>query len=110
MKMLETLQNLWMQYIYGPISNDPYWELTAFVGEVLFGGRFILQWIVSEKEKKSTVPTGFWYMSVAGTLVLLTYFIHIRKPVLIITAVAQLGIYLRNLQFIHRDRRASAVS
>jgi len=71
------LQNALLQ-----LKADPYWELTAFVGEAVFGGRFILQWLVSEYKKKSHVPVAFWYMSIVGSLILAVYCIHIEKPVL----------------------------
>ena len=41
------------------IKVDPWWEATAFVGEAVFGGRFVLQWLVSEHKKKSHVPIAF---------------------------------------------------
>ena len=43
------------------LKADPYWETTAFVGEAVFGGRFILQWLVSEYKKNHT------YQSSSGT-------------------------------------------
>ena len=60
------IQNAFMQF-----KLDPYWEATAFVGEALFGGRFVLQWLVSEYRKKSHVPTAFWYLSIIGSVILL---------------------------------------
>ena len=85
---------------------DPYWELTAFVGEAIFGGRFILQWIVSEYKKKSHVPVPFWYMSIIGSIILAAYSIHIEKPVLIAAFTLQIGIYARNLVLIKKHRKA----
>ena len=100
--MFESVADLIQRYVTGPISKDPYWEATAFVGEAIFGGRFILQWIVSEFKKKSHIPTAFWYMSVIGSLILLVYSVHIEKPVLILAFTLQIGIYVRNLVLIKK--------
>ena len=83
---------------------EPYWETTAFVGEAVFGGRFILQWLVSEYKKKSYVPVGFWYMSIVGSLILLVYFAHKQSLALMITFVLQIGIYARNLHLIKKNK------
>ncbi|MCD6393919.1 MAG: lipid-A-disaccharide synthase N-terminal domain-containing protein [Planctomycetes bacterium] len=88
------------------IKRDPYWEATAFVGEAVFGGRFILQWIVSEYKKKSHVPVAFRYMSIIGSIILAAYSIHIEKPVLIAAFTLQIGIYARNLVLIKKHRKA----
>ncbi len=88
------------------IKLDPYWELTAFVGEAIFGGRFVLQWIVSEYKKKSYVPVPFWYMSIIGSMILVVYSIHKGLPVLIVAFTLQIGIYTRNLALIKKERKA----
>lgn len=99
--LVEAIRNAGMQ-----IKLDPYWEATAFVGELVFGGRFVLQWIVSEYRKKSHVPIAFWYMSIVGSIILAAYSIHIEKPVLIVAFVLQIGIYTRNLALIKKERKA----
>lgn len=99
--LVEAIRNAGMQ-----IKLDPYWEATAFVGELVFGGRFVLQWIVSEYRKKSHVPIAFWYMSIVGSIILAAYSIHIEKPVLILAFILQIGIYTRNLALIKKERKA----
>ena len=47
---------------------DALWLAVGFSGQLLFSGRFIVQWIVSEKHRASVVPTSFWYLSIAGGL------------------------------------------
>lgn len=98
--MWESIMELFRTYVIAPIARDPFWEATALVGEVVFGGRFILQWIVSEIKKRSYVPTAFWYMSIVGSIILLAYFIHNRQPVMIVTFALQILIYGRNLRLI----------
>ncbi len=39
------------------------WVLFGFLGQAAFSARFIVQWIISEKNKKSTIPIAFWYLS-----------------------------------------------
>ena len=75
-----------IQNAINQVRIDPYWELTAFVGEAVFGGRFILQWIMSEKKKQSYIPDFFWYMSIVGSMILLAYFVHKASLAMIINA------------------------
>ena len=91
------MTELFQTYLITPIARDPFWELTALIGEIVFGGRFLLQWIVSELRKQSYVPVFFWYMSIVGSIILLIYFIHNRQPVMIVTFALQILIYGRNL-------------
>jgi lipid-A-disaccharide synthase-like uncharacterized protein len=76
----------------------------------LFSARFVVQWLSSEKVKKSVIPTAFWYFSIAGGATLLAYAIHRRDPVFIVGQATGLFIYLRNLQFLWRDRLAAAAA
>jgi lipid-A-disaccharide synthase-like uncharacterized protein len=99
--VVNAIQNAILQ-----IKLDPYWEATAFVGEAVFGGRFVLQWLVSEYRKKSHIPIAFWYMSIIGSIILAAYAIHIEKPVLIVAFTLQIGIYTRNLALIKKERKA----
>jgi len=88
---------------------DGGWLAIGFLGQALFSARFVVQWLSSEKVKRSVIPTAFWYFSIAGGATLLAYAIHRRDPVFIVGQAAGLFIYLRNLQFLWRDRtRAGA--
>lgn len=84
---------------------DHGWLIVGFLGQALFSARFIVQWLSSEKLKKSVIPAAFWYFSVAGGATLLAYAIHRRDPVFIVGQAAGLFIYARNLQFLLRERR-----
>jgi lipid-A-disaccharide synthase-like uncharacterized protein len=70
--------------------------------------RFLLQWLYSERLKKSVIPVAFWYFSLAGGATLLSYAIYKQDPVFIVGQAAGLFIYSRNLYFIIRERRAAA--
>jgi lipid-A-disaccharide synthase-like uncharacterized protein len=87
--------------------NFDIWLIVGFAGQALFSMRFIVQWIQSEREKRSMIPLAFWYFSVAGGLSLLIYAIHRRDPVFIVGQGSGLFIYFRNLYLIYRERRQS---
>jgi lipid-A-disaccharide synthase-like uncharacterized protein len=87
---------------------DGGWLMIGFLGQAMFSARFLVQWLSSEKIKKSVIPNAFWYFSLAGGATLLAYAIHRRDPVFMIGQGAGLFIYLRNLQFLWRDRKSQA--
>lgn len=91
------------------MSYKTIWLIIGFLGQALFSARFIIQWIASEKQRKSVVPLAFWYFSLFGGLVLLAYAIHRRDPVFILGQAFGAVIYVRNLYFIYRERRAPLV-
>lgn len=73
------------------------WMVLGFIAQGLFSARFLVQWIASERRRKSVVPHAFWYFSVAGGALLLAYAIHRKDPVFIVGQGAGLVVYLRNL-------------
>ena len=79
------------------------WLILGFLGQALFSMRFLIQWIHSEKNKKSLIPVAFWYFSLAGGITLLTYAIYRGDPVFILGQGLGLFVYLRNLVFIKRE-------
>ncbi|XOB64953.1 lipid-A-disaccharide synthase N-terminal domain-containing protein [Deferribacteres bacterium DY0037] len=76
----------------------------GFIGQVLFFMRFILQWLFTERYKKSTVPVSFWYFSIIGSFMLLTYAILIKDPIYILGQSTGAVIYLRNLYLIYKEK------
>jgi lipid-A-disaccharide synthase-like uncharacterized protein len=70
----------------------------------MFGMRFFVQWIASEKAKKSVIPIAFWYLSICGSLILLVYAVHRRDPVFILGQSTGSFIYLRNLYLIKNEK------
>ena len=82
------------------------WVIIGFIGQALFGARFIIQWIVSEKRGESTIPLAFWYCSIGGSIVLLTYAIHREDPVFIVGQSLGSIIYIRNLILIDKKKKA----
>ena len=88
------------------MEHDPVWLAIGFLGQGLFSIRFIIQWLKSERIKRSVVPLAFWYFSLAGGVVLFVYSLHRRDPVFIVGQALGIFIYLRNLWLIHREPAA----
>ncbi len=82
------------------------WVVFGFGGQFLFFMRFVVQWYVSEKRKRVTVPLSFWYLSIAGSLTIFIYAAHRRDIVFVTAQLLACVIYVRNLMLIYRRRRA----
>jgi len=78
------------------------WVAMGLIAQILFTGRMIVQWLVSEKNKKSTVPVAFWWMSLIGATMLVVYFSWRMDIVGILGQSAGWLIYVRNLVMIYR--------
>ncbi len=87
------------------ITGDILWVVIGFIGQAMFSARFMVQWIASERARKSVIPRAFWFFSVAGGVVLLAYAVYRRDPVFIVGQGAGLLIYGRNIYFIMREKR-----
>jgi lipid-A-disaccharide synthase-like uncharacterized protein len=85
-------------------DDDWFWLAVGFGGQVLFMGRFVIQWLASERRGRSIIPVSFWYFSILGALVLLVYAAHRRDPVFVAGQVLGVLIYLRNLRLIRLER------
>ena len=92
------------------MTTDHIWLSIGLLGQALFSARFLVQWIASERRRRSVVPLAFWYFSVGGGLTLLAYAIYRRDPVFILGQGAGLFVYARNLWLIYRARPSVAES
>jgi lipid-A-disaccharide synthase-like uncharacterized protein len=88
------------------IERETLWLIIGLLGQGLFFMRFFVQWIASERQKKSVVPDLFWYFSLAGGTVLLTYALYKQDPVFILGQGLGLLIYLRNIHFVKKAKNA----
>lgn len=88
--------------------NEKIWLVIGFIGQAMFFMRFLVQWLTSERERRSVMPVAFWYFSIFGGLIILAYAIHRRDPVFIAGQSFGLVIYLRNLWLIAKERRRLA--
>jgi len=84
------------------------WLILGFAAQGLFGARFFIQWIASEKAGKSVIPVSFWFLSISGGLLLLVYSLWRKDPVFILGQATGVMIYARNLYFIFREKRQLA--
>jgi lipid-A-disaccharide synthase-like uncharacterized protein len=84
------------------ITNEHIWIGIGFLGQGLFFGRWVVQWIASERNAQSRVPVAFWYMSLIGGFITLAYAIYRKDPVFISGQGIGTFVYLRNLVLIYR--------
>lgn len=82
--------------------DERIWLGIGLLGQALFSARFIIQWLYSEKVKRSVVPVAFWYFSLGGGIVLTAYAVHRMDPVFIVGQAAGLIVYFRNLVLIRK--------
>ena len=76
----------------------PLWLLLlGTVAQIIFTLRFVYQWIYSEKNKESSLPFGFWLLSLIGSLMILVYAILRKDPVLLVGHLMGSFIYTRNI-------------
>ena len=86
------------------MSNETIWLVIGFLGQLFFSMRFIVQWIASEREKRSIIPIAFWYFSLLGGTTLLAYAIYRKDPVFILGQSLGVFIYSRNLYLIYKEK------
>ena len=85
-------------------ASKSLWALFGVVGSVVFYGRFYVQWLASERQKRSVIPVAFWYMSSVGSLMVFVYAVHRRSPGAAFGQCFNLIVYSRNLIHIWRER------
>ena len=91
--------------VFGIAFN--FWKIVGWSGSLIFGLRFFIQWLASERARKSVIPVGFWECSALGSFLLLSYFaIYRHDSVGVLQSVLPLPIYLRNLYFRYTHHEA----
>jgi lipid-A-disaccharide synthase-like uncharacterized protein len=92
----------WLKILFNVSSPaGVLWVSLGLFGQLLFTGRMIVQWLVSEKSRRSVVPPLFWWLSLIGATMLLAYFLWRRDLVGVIGQAFGWLIYLRNIHLIH---------
>ncbi len=98
-----------MQWLMSALHVESGYELlwvgVGLGGQLMFMLRFIVQWIVSERARRSVIPISFWWLSIAGAAILLAYAIHRRDPVFILGQSLGFVVYARNLWLIQAESR-----
>jgi len=81
------------------------WLGIGLLGQLVFAARFLIQWLHTEKHRKSLIPIPFWYLSIIGSIILFSYAVHRRDPVFIMGQGLGMIVYLRNIYFIRLENR-----
>jgi lipid-A-disaccharide synthase-like uncharacterized protein len=104
--MLIDLQQMLGKYLYDVfVTNFDWWVILGFVAQLMFTGRFLVQWIASERQGRSVIPVAFWFFSIAGGLLLLAYALYRRDPVFIAGQAFGVFVYVRNLYLIMKENK-----
>lgn len=106
------LDQMWQKLLTRIPNNsaDLAWFVTGLVGEFVFLMRFVVQWIASERKKRTVVPVVFWHLSLAGTFMVLAYAVHQMDPVFMLAYSLNMVIYVRNLSIARRHPAQEAVA
>jgi lipid-A-disaccharide synthase-like uncharacterized protein len=106
--MLANLAHAVGDYLYNVFVLKLSWiVVVGFAGQLMFSARFIVQWIASERARKSVIPVTFWFFSIGGGLLSFAYALTIKDPVFILGQGFGVFVYLRNLYFVYLERRSS---
>jgi lipid-A-disaccharide synthase-like uncharacterized protein len=73
------------------------WLALGVLGQVLWTARFPVQWVLSERAGRSLFPPAFWWLSLAGNVLLLAYALHLRDPVFVLGFLPGPFLQARNL-------------
>jgi lipid-A-disaccharide synthase-like uncharacterized protein len=106
--MTDTVSML-SNYLYDVfVTKFDGWVILGFAAQALFTMRFVVQWIASERARKSVIPIAFWFFSIGGGVLLLAYALYRRDPVFIAGQALGLVVYFRNVYFIMLNGRQSS--
>ncbi|MEP6261036.1 MAG: lipid-A-disaccharide synthase N-terminal domain-containing protein [Gillisia sp.] len=97
------ISNFDLQYLFSRENIAPWLMVLGIVGQVVFNSRFFYQWIYSEKKKVSTLPLGFWLLSLVGAVLILIYGILRKDPVLIASHCFGGVVYVRNIYLLRNS-------
>ena len=92
-----------LQYLFSRENIAPWLIALGILGQVVFNSRFFYQWIYSEKKKVSTLPLGFWLLSLVGAVFILIYGILRKDPVLIASHCFGGVVYVRNIYLLRNS-------
>jgi len=85
------------------MTTEAFFATVGWIGNACFFSRFFLQWLASERAKKSVAPVSFWWISLCGSVALMTYTLHLGEYVLFAGGAINALIYTRNLALRDRD-------
>lgn len=97
------ISNLDLGYLFSRENIAPWLIALGILGQMVFNSRFFYQWIYSEKKKVSTLPLGFWLLSLVGAVLILVYGILRKDPVLIASHCFGGVVYVRNIYLLRNS-------
>lgn len=100
---MDLIQKL-LTHLFSLRKIELIWLFIGFVGQFVFFLRFIVQWLASEKAKKSIIPESFWYLSLVGSAIVFSYAVYRKDPVFILAFSLNIFIYIRNLVLIKNHK------
>jgi len=86
-----------LQALFSNPDIPKHWLIWGSAGQIMFTLRFVYQWIYAEKHHSSELPIGFWIISLIGSVMILTYAIYRKDPVLFAGHSLGIFLYCRNL-------------
>lgn len=87
-----------------------FWKVVGWLGNLIFSTRFLVQWYATERRKQVVIPAAFWWLSLAGSLLLLSYaLVHQRDSVFIFAYAFNWIPFIRNLVIHHRHKSSQGV-
>ena len=98
----------WLHSVF--VEQFSAWILLGFIAQFCFTMRFVVQWVASERARRSVVPVAFWFFSLRGGVLLLIYSIYREDPVFIAGQALGLLIYVRNLWLIGKEKKTGATN
>jgi lipid-A-disaccharide synthase-like uncharacterized protein len=110
MDHLHNLVALFAQWWASTPVTEKAWLGVGFLAQLMFSMRFIVQWIASERARRSIVPETFWYFSMVGGAMLFAYAIYRLDPVFMLGQGMGLIIYSRNIYFIRTTHKSEATA
>jgi lipid-A-disaccharide synthase-like uncharacterized protein len=96
----------WFHTVF--VEQFDWWVVLGLAAQFLFMMRFLVQWVASERAKRSVMPVAFWFFSLGGGVLLLVYAIERQDPVFILGQALGLFIYIRNLWLIFKEKALHA--
>ena len=89
-------------------ADSPWWTALGLVGNGLFGSRFFIQWLHSERKQQLIVPPVFWHLSFWGSVLSLLYALHVDKLPIVLGCAFLPVVYARNLRLLKRTAPAAS--
>jgi lipid-A-disaccharide synthase-like uncharacterized protein len=90
------------------ITHEQIWGAVGLLGQGAFTARFAVQWFASERKRETVMPVAFWWLSLAGGLITLTYVVHLGSLALTLGQSMGLFVYVRNLMLVSKAKRRAA--